>query len=45
VQVDGVDVWLAEVQEEDVPRRLAVERQHSLAVLLADTRARLACLV
>ena len=40
-----MDVWLAEVQEEDVPRRLAVERQHRLAVLLADTRARLARLV
>ncbi len=40
-----MDAWLAEVQEEDVPRRLAVERQHRLAVLLADTRARLARLV
>ena len=40
-----MDAWLAEVQEDDVSRRLAVERQHRLAALLADTRTRIARLV
>ena len=41
VELDGLDLVLAEVDDEDSSRRLSVERHQRLAVLISDTRMRM----
>ena len=45
VELDGIDVILGEVGDDDACRKLSVERQHRLATLFADTRARITRLI